>query len=111
MEIPGPAVCASFGEHGIHWHLPHLISQAVWRLPQQARQLSAHRIYFRDSAFEEQGDQGAGLAMAFKLIEAAEARWRAVTRRIWSPSVGPEPCSRRATHRSTGRFVHYEGAA
>src|SRR6516164_1528807 len=37
-----------------------------------------HRIYFRDSAFEEQGHQGAGLAMAFKLIEAAEARWRAV---------------------------------
>jgi hypothetical protein len=53
-----------------------------------------HRIYFRDSTFEEQGHQGAGLAggrargrpgsraaglaMAFKLIEAAEARWRAV---------------------------------
>lgn len=43
-----------------------------------------HRIYFRDSAFEEQGHQGAGLAGgrardgAFKLIEAAEARWRAV---------------------------------
>lgn len=37
-----------------------------------------HRIYFRDGAFEEQGHQGAGLAMAFTLIEAAEARWRAV---------------------------------
>src|SRR6201999_1945031 len=59
----------------------------VLPLPGGALDTSAHdephRICFRDSAFEEQGHQGAGLAggriaMAFKLIEAAEARWRAV---------------------------------
>jgi hypothetical protein len=42
-----------------------------------------HRIYFRNSAFEGKvtkgpGSRAAGLAMAFKLIRAAEARWRAV---------------------------------
>jgi putative transposase len=42
------------------------------------------------------GSWAAGLAMAFKLIEAAEARWRAVNAPHWSPSFGPELCSRRA---------------
>jgi hypothetical protein len=54
-----------------------------------------HRIYFRDSAFEEHGRQWAGLAMAFKLIEAAEDARRAVNTPHRSPSFGPELCSRR----------------
>jgi hypothetical protein len=57
------------------------------QLPGRALDPSAHdephRIYFRDSAFEEQGHQGAGLAGdrardGVQAVEAAEARWRAV---------------------------------
>ncbi len=35
------------------------------------------------------GSKAAGLAIAFKLLEAAQDRWRAVNGRIWSPSCAP----------------------
>src|SRR5512140_1107435 len=41
------------------------------------------------------GSRAAGLAMAFKLIQAAQDRWRAVNARTWSPSCAP------ARHSST----------
>jgi hypothetical protein len=34
--------------------------------------------------------------MAYKLIEAAQSRWRAVNAPTWSPSSAPEPNSRTA---------------
>jgi len=37
------------------------------------------------------GSRAAGLAMAFKLIEAAQDRWRAVNAPHWSPWSAPEP--------------------
>jgi hypothetical protein len=35
--------------------------------------------------------------MAFKLIQAAQDRWRAVNAPIWSRSSAPAPCSRAAS--------------
>ena len=42
------------------------------------------------------GSRAAGIAMAYKLIEAAQSRWRAVNAPTWSPSSAPEPNSRTA---------------
>ena len=41
------------------------------------------------------GSKAAGLAMAFKLLEAAQDRWRAVNGPIWSPWYVPAPASTR----------------
>jgi hypothetical protein len=43
------------------------------------------------------GSRTAGLAMAFKLIEAAQDRWRAVNAPTWSPWSAPAPPSSTAT--------------
>ena len=59
------------------------------RLPRRALDPSEdhqpHRVHLRHRAAAHQGDQGtglraAGLAMAYKLIESAQTRWRASTR-------------------------------
>jgi hypothetical protein len=42
------------------------------------------------------GSRAAGIAMAYKLIEAAQSRLRAVNAPTWSPSSAPEPNSRTA---------------
>lgn len=42
------------------------------------------------------GSRAAGLAMAFKLIESAQDRWRAVNALTWSPWSAPERLSTRA---------------
>jgi hypothetical protein len=42
------------------------------------------------------GSRAAGIAMAYKLIEATQSRWRAVNAPTWSPSSAPEPNSRTA---------------
>ena len=42
------------------------------------------------------GSRAAGIAMAYKLIEAAQSRRRAVNAPTWSPSPAPEPNSRTA---------------
>jgi putative transposase len=41
------------------------------------------------------GSKAAGLAMAFKLLEAAQDRWRAVNGPTWSRWYGPAPASTR----------------
>jgi putative transposase len=56
------------------------------------------RIDVRDRAFTDQGHQGpgsraAGIAMAYKLIEAGPTRWRSSTRRTLSPWSAPAPSS------------------
>ncbi len=43
------------------------------------------------------GSRAAGLAMAFKLLEAAQDRWRAVNAPTWSPSSAPAPSSKAAS--------------
>ena len=42
------------------------------------------------------GSRAAGIAMAYKLIEAAQSRWRTVDSPTWSPSSAPEPNSKMA---------------
>jgi len=42
------------------------------------------------------GSRAAGIAMAYKLIEAAQSRLRAVNAPTWPPSSAPEPNSRTA---------------
>ena len=42
------------------------------------------------------GSRAAGIAMAYKLIEAAQSRLRAINAPTWSPSSAPEPNSRTA---------------
>jgi putative transposase len=49
------------------------------------------------------GNKDAGLAMVFKLLEAAEGRWRAVNGRIWSRWCVPAPGSRKASWSSDPR--------
>lgn len=49
------------------------------------------------------GSRAAGLAMAFKLIESAQARWRAVNAPTSSPSSAPEPASNEASSSNASR--------
>jgi len=45
------------------------------------------------------GSRAAGIAMAFKLIESAQARWRMVNAPTWSPSsvpASPSPTANRS---------------
>jgi hypothetical protein len=63
----------------------------------------SHRVDLRDRQVADQGDQGpgsraAGIAMAYKLIDAAQARWRLSTHRISSPSSEPARHSTRASY-------------
>jgi hypothetical protein len=48
------------------------------------------------------GWRAAGIAMAYKLIEAAQSRRRAVNAPTWSPSPAPEPNSRTANPSNDG---------
>ena len=52
-------------------------------------------VRLRTKVTKGPGSRAAGLAMAFKLIEAAQDRWRASTARTSSPSSGPAPSSTR----------------
>ena len=56
---------------------PH--SRPLWRrLDAIARAASFATVRHRTKVTKGPGSKAAGLAMAFKLIEAAQARWRAV---------------------------------
>jgi hypothetical protein len=48
--------------------------------------------------------RAAGIAMAYKLIEAAQSRWRAVNAPTWSPSSRRSRIQGRQTRRTTRRI-------
>jgi putative transposase len=50
-------------------------------------------VRLRQRVTKGPGSRAAGVAMAFKLIESAEQRWRAVNAPTWSPWSEPEPPS------------------
>jgi putative transposase len=54
-------------------------------------------VRLRQRVTKGPGSRTAGAAMAFKLLESAQARWRAVNAPTWSPSSVPARCSRRAS--------------
>ena len=54
-------------------------------------------VRLRQRVTKGPGSRAAGVAMAFKLIEAAQARWRAVNAPTWSRSSAQEPSSTRAS--------------
>src|SRR5262245_42957804 len=74
-----------------------------------------HRIYFRDSAFEEQGHQGAWLADGWVRDGVPADRCRPGTLARCERAAPGRPRSGRSrvregqTHRTTGRFVNYAG--
>jgi hypothetical protein len=50
-----------------------------------------------NSSHQGPGTKDTGLAMVFKLLQAAEGRWRAVNGPTWSPWSEPAPGSRPAS--------------
>ena len=48
-------------------------------------------VRLRQRVTKGPGSGAAGMAMAFKLIEAAQVRWRAVNAPTWSPFHAPSP--------------------
>jgi transposase-like protein len=87
-------------EHWIHLHTTNPIESTF------------ATVRLRSKITKGPGSRAAGLAMAFKLIEAAETRWRAVNAPApGRPRSGRSSVREGQTHRTTGRFVNYEGAA
>jgi transposase-like protein len=53
-------------------------------------------VRLRTAVTKGPGSRAAGVAMAFKLIESAQAHWRAVNAPTWSPWSAPARSSRTA---------------
>lgn len=65
--------------------------------------LTFDTVRLRTRVTREPGSRAAAIAMAYKLIDAAQTRWRAVNAPPWSPWSVPAPCSTKATARTTRR--------
>jgi hypothetical protein len=71
-------------EHWVHLRTTNLIESTF------------ATVRLRQRVTKGPGSRAAGVAMAFKLIESAQQRWRAGNAPTSSLSSGPEPGSRRA---------------
>ncbi|OOK71817.1 DNA polymerase V subunit UmuC domain protein [Mycobacterium kansasii] len=74
-------------------------------LPKSYRYPAEHWIHRHHGL----GSRASGLPMAFKLIEAAEARWRRERAAPGRLRSGRSRVREGQTHRTTGRFVNYLG--
>ena len=63
-------------------------------------------VRLRTKVTKGPGSRAAGIAMAYKLIDAAQARWRAVNARIWWLSSVPAPFSTKANSSNAPSASH-----